>query len=197
MIDRRTLLVAAGAALAGSAAKAQNKAQNSAQNLAQGVSRITAYPFTFAALDGADIRLADHTGKPMLIVNTASQCGYTPQLTGLQKLHVRFRELFVLGVPSNDYGQEPGTGLAIAHEAKEQFGVTFPLTAPVALKGPNAHPFYKWAAAERPLERPHWNFHKYLIGQDGHVAAVFATEIEPEDAAVIAAIEKQMVSERS
>jgi glutathione peroxidase len=142
-IDRRGFLLAAAGTLAAPAAPAQE------------ASRITAYAFSFPALEGQDIRLADHGGKPLLVVNTASQCGYTPQLAGLQKLFTRFRDrgLLVLGVPSNDYDQEPGHGIEIAREANEKFGVTFPLTVPVALKGPKAHPFYKWAATERPWRR--------------------------------------------
>jgi glutathione peroxidase len=164
--------------------------------VAQTSNRVTAYVFTFTALEGPDIRLADHAGKPMLVVNTASQCGFTPQYAGLQQLHAQFadRGLFVLGVPSNEFNQEPGHGAEIAREAHAQFGVTFALTAPVPLRGANAHPFYKWAALERPLETPRWNFHKYLIGQDGHVAATFVSDIEPEDSRVIAAIERQLVS---
>ena len=162
--------------------------------LAQGpapMSRVTAYAFSFTRLDGGDIRLADFAGKPILVVNTASLCGYTPQYAGLQQLWARFHEsgLMIVGVPSNDFGgQEPGGASDIMQTANHQYGVTFPLAGKAVVKGPGAHPFYKWAAAERPLETPHWNFHKYLIGRDGHIAAVFPTETEPTDPKVIAAI---------
>jgi glutathione peroxidase len=155
------------------------------------MSRITAYAFSFPRLDGGDIRLADFAGKPILVVNTASLCGYTPQYAGLQELWTRFHErgLMIVGVPSNDFGgQEPGTAADIAETANHHYGVTFPLAGKAAVKGPGAHPFYKWAAAERPLETPRWNFHKYLIGRDGHIAAVFPTATEPTDPKVIAAI---------
>src|SRR5437763_10991247 len=141
-----------------------------------GVSR-TAYAFSFPALDGSGIRLADYAGKPILIVNTASLCGYTPQYTGLQELWTRFsaRGLTIVGVPSNDFGgQEPGSAEDIQKTAHNDYGVTFPIAAKAQVKGPAAHPFYRWAAAERPLETPRWNFHKYLIGRDGRIAAVFA-----------------------
>ena len=99
----------------------------------------------------------------------------------------------IVGVPSNDFGgQEPGGSEDIAKTAHGEYGVGFPLAAKVQLKGPNAHPFYRWAANERPLETPRWNFHKYLIGRDGHVAAVFPTAIEPMDARVINAIVKEL-----
>ncbi len=159
------------------------------------MSRVTAYAFTFAGLAGSDIRLADHAGKPMLIVNTASLCGYTPQLTGLQQLWTRFRDrgLVVVGVPSNDFGgQEPGDAQHISQTAEKEYGVNFPMAAKVNVRGPDQHPFYRWAAAERPLEMPRWNFHKYLIGRDGRIAAVFATAVEPMDARVANAVAKEL-----
>ena len=158
------------------------------------VTRLTAYAFSFAQPDGGEIRLADFSGKPILVVNTASRCGYTPQYAGLQELWTRFhdRGLMIVGVPSNDFGgQEPGTAADIKETANHRYGVRFPLAAKAVVKGPAAHPFYKWAAAERPLERPRWNFHKYLIGRDGRIAAVFSTQTEPTDAKVIAAIGRE------
>jgi glutathione peroxidase len=186
-VDRRTILALIAGGLAAPA-------------LAQGpkteapMSRLTAYAFSFARLDGGDIRLADFAGKPILVVNTASLCGYTPQYAGLQELWTRFhdRGLMIVGVPSNDFGgQEPGTAVDIKETAHHQYGVAFPLAAKAAVKGAAAHPFYKWAAAERPLETPHWNFHKYLIGRDGRIAAVFSTQTEPTDPKVIAAITRE------
>ena len=159
------------------------------------MNRITAYAFSFAGLDGGDIRLGDHAGKPILVVNTASLCGYTPQYAGLQELWTRLHErgLMIIGVPSNDFGgQEPGKAADIVKTANHDYGVTFPLTEKVAVKGPDAHPFYKWASLERPLDTPRWNFHKYLIGRTGHIAAVFATAVEPTDPRLVAAIEKEM-----
>lgn len=184
MIDRRQILALLGSALA-SPVYAQ----------APAMSRPTAYAFSFQGLDGRAIRLAEFSGKPILVVNTASQCGYTPQFAGLQELWTRYRGrgLLIVGVPSNDYGgQEPGGPAEIMHTAHDQYGVSFPLAAKVDVKGETAHPFYKWAALERPGEAPRWNFHKYLIGRNGHVAAAFATQIEPTDPKVIAAIEKEL-----
>jgi glutathione peroxidase len=159
------------------------------------MSRVTAYAFTFAGLKGDDIRLADYAGKPILIVNTASLCGYTPQYTGLQQLWSRFRDrgLLIVGVPSNDFGgQEPGGVTEISHTAEHEYGVSFPMAAKVDVRGANAHPFYRWAATERPVETPRWNFHKYLIGRDGRIAAVFATNVEPMDARVVNAVAKEL-----
>jgi len=163
-----------------------------------GMTRVTAYAFAFAGLNGGHIRLIDHAGKPILIINTASRCGFTPQYAGLQALWTRFRDrgLMVLGVPSNDFGgQEPGDAGEIVKTANETYGVTFPLAAKVEVRGANPHPFYRWASIERPFEVPGWNFHKYLIGRDGHIAATFATEVEPTDPRVIAAIVRELGSE--
>jgi glutathione peroxidase len=184
MLDRRCFLgVLAGGLVAPAFAQSP------------GQSRVTAYAFSFASLDGGTIRLADYAGKPILIVNTASLCGYTPQYAGLQQLWTRFsaRGLMIIGVPSNDFGgQEPGGVEDIHKTANAQYGVTFPIAAKAQVKGPNAHTFYRWAATERPLDTPRWNFHKYLVGRDGRIAAVFATEMEPADARVTGAIGREL-----
>jgi glutathione peroxidase len=188
MIDRRKALLLGAGALAGPGPRLAQ---------AQSMSRVTAYAFTFTALDGSAILLSSHAGHPILVVNTASLCGYTPQYAGLQTLWTRYRDqgLMVLGVPSNDFGgQEPGGIAEIGKTAHEEYRVTFPLTEKVAVKGKDAHPFYKWAAIERPLEAPRWNFHKYLIGRDGHLAAGFVSAVEPTDARVVAAVEKQLAA---
>ncbi len=159
------------------------------------MSPVTAYAFSFAGLEGDAIRLADYAGKPIIVVNTASLCGYTPQYAGLEELFTRFHErgLMMIGVPSNDFGgQEPGGAAEISQTANKEYGVTFPLAAKAEVKGPNAHPFYKWAATERPLDTPQWNFHKYLVGRDGHIAAVFPSAIEPMDAHVVDAVAREL-----
>ena len=187
--DRRNFLTLLAGSLA-SPALAQSPAPDSAA-----MNRITAYAFSFDALQGEPIRLSDFAGKPILVVNTASLCGYTPQYAGLEQLYLRFHErgLVMIGVPSNDFGgQEPGGVAEITETANHEYGVTFPLAAKADVVGPNAHPFYKWAASERPLETPKWNFHKYLVGRDGHIAAAFASAVEPTDARVIDAIGREL-----
>jgi glutathione peroxidase len=188
MIDRRTVLTAALAAIAVPASAGSVLAQAA-------ISRITAYAFSFPALTDGDIRLADYAGHPLLIVNTASLCGYTPQYGGLQELWTQFhdRGLMIVGVPSNDFGgQEPGGATEIAQTAQHQYGVTFPIAAKTSVKGPNAHPFYRWAAQARPNEVPRWNFHKYLIGRDGYIAEVFPETVEPSDTRVKTAIARAL-----
>jgi len=187
MIDRRQLLL--GAAVAG---LAPYRTQAATMN------RVTAYAFTFKGLYGGDILLSSYAGHPILVVNTASLCGYTPQYTGLQTLWTRYRGkgLIVLGVPSNDFGgQEPGGAAEIVKTAHDEYHVTFPLTEKVAVKGKDAHPFYRWAAVERPLDGPRWNFHKYLIGRDGRLRAAFTSAVEPNDPRLIAAIEQELAGE--
>jgi glutathione peroxidase len=159
------------------------------------MSRMTASAFSFAGIDGGAIQLAAFAGKPILVVNTASQCGFTPQYAGLQELWTRYhaRGLMIIAVPSNDFGgQEPGGASEIHETANHVYGITFPLTEKAIVKGASPHPFYKWAASERPLDVPRWNFHKYLIGRDGHIAAAFPSAVEPTDPRVVAAIEKQL-----
>ena len=185
MIDRRTVIAGALAtATAPLAARAEGQ-----------VSRITAYAFSFPALDSGDIRLAEYTGHPFLVVNTASQCGYTPQYAGLQQLWTEFggRGLTIIGVPSNDFGgQEPGGPKEIAATAQHEYAVTFPIAAKAVVVGAGAHPFYKWAAQTRPTDVPKWNFHKYLIGRDGYIADIFASAVEPTDTRVKTAIAKAL-----
>jgi len=183
MIDRRTMMTAALTAIAGIGSTRLASAQ-------AGMSRMTAYAFSFPALAGGDIKLAEYTGHPIL-VNTASLCGFTPQYAGLQELWTEFhgRGLMIVGVPSNDFGgQEPGGATEIAETAQHQYGVTFPIAAKAIVKGANAHPFYKWAAEARPKDVPRWNFHKYLIGRDGYIAEVFPESVEPSDTRVKTAI---------
>jgi glutathione peroxidase len=163
-----------------------------ARSQTAGLSRPTAYAFTFKSIDGKPIPLAEFAGKPILIVNVASQCGYTPQYAGLKGLQSRFGDkLAIVGVPSNDFNQEPGGTKEILATAHGEYGVAFPLTEKTTILGADAHPFYRWAALERPLDVPRWNFHKYLVGRDGRLAAAFATRIEPMDARVMEAIVKE------
>ena len=187
MLNRRTMLTAALAAITSPVAT---------RALGQGaMSKISAYAFSFPALSGDDIRLAAFTGRPLMIVNTASLCGYTPQYAGLQELWNEFRErgLTIIGVPSNDFGaQEPGGVTEISETAHHQYGATFPIAAKAVVIGPKAHPFYKWAAEARPKEVPRWNFHKYLIGRDGYIAEVFASAVEPTDTRVKTAVAKAL-----
>ncbi len=160
------------------------------------MSAVTAYRYSFEALGGGQIRLADFADKPVLVVNTASFCGFANQFGTLEKVWkaLSSRGLVVIGVPSNDFGgQEPG-GAAETRQIATQHGVTFPMAAKTVVSGPNAHPFYKWAASAKPRDVPQWNFHKYLVGVDGRLAAVFPTSVEPNAPAILSAIERELVA---
>lgn len=159
----------------------------------------TAHEFTLTGIDGKPMPLAQFRGRPVLVVNTASECGYTPQYEGLEELWQAYKDkgLVIVGVPSNDFGgQEPGTAAEIATFCKINYGVTFPLADKTVVKGQGAHPFYKWAEQQAgPEGAPKWNFHKYLIAADGTFAGWFSTQAKPTGPKITAAIKKALAAQ--
>jgi glutathione peroxidase len=153
-----------------------------------------AHRFEFAALDGGSLPLEAWRGHPVLVVNTASYCGYTPQYRDLEVLWQRYRDrgLVVLGVPSNDFGQqEPGTAAEIRGFCAATYGVDFPLAAKCRVVGGAAHPFYRWIAESLgEAGVPRWNFHKYLIGADGELVEAWPSRVAPLDPEIAGAIER-------
>jgi glutathione peroxidase len=134
-------------------------------------------------------------GQVLLVVNTASKCGLTPQYEGLEALHGKLSErgFAVIGFPSNDFlGQEPGTEEEIQEFCASTYGVRFPMFQKVTVKADNAVPFYHALAAQADGTYPAWNFHKYLIGRDGEVAASFGSRTPPDDPALVEAIEAEL-----
>jgi glutathione peroxidase len=159
----------------------------------------TAHDFSFRKLNGeGEIPLRDFAGKAILIVNVASQCGFTPQYRELQALWEAKQKsgLIVLGVPSNDFGnQEQGGEDEIAAFVDKTYHVTFPMTAKVEIVGADRHPFYEWIAKEMgPDALPRWNFHKFLIGKDGALEGSFSSKAAPLGAEIISAIEKALAA---
>ena len=151
-----------------------------------------AYDFEFHTIDGGPLPLETYRDKVVLVVNTASQCGLTPQYEGLERLYSDYRDqgLVVLGVPCNQFaGQEPGTEAEIKDFCETKFNIDFPLTAKADVKGETAHPFYKWAkdVLGEPAE-PVWNFHKILVGKDGKLIRAFGPRTEPLDDEVVGAV---------
>ncbi len=149
--------------------------------------------FTKRRLDGEQqVSLCDaYAGKVLLIVNTASKCGFTPQYEGLEALYRRYhdRGLEVLGFPSNDFGgQEPGSEAQIREFCRLTYGVQFPMFEKTRAAEAHADPLYR-ALAEQAGEYPRWNFHKYLIGRDGRVAGSFPSQVKPDDPRLVQAIE--------
>ncbi len=155
-----------------------------------------AHDYSFETIGGEPLPLETFRDRVVLVVNTASQCGLTPQYDGLEQLYSAYREkgLVVLGVPCNQFaGQEPGTEAEIQAFCETRFGVDFPLTAKVDVKGEGAHPFYKWAQAELGDPAvPAWNFHKILIGRDGAAIQAFGSRTDPLDSEVTDAIERAL-----
>ncbi|WP_049974356.1 glutathione peroxidase [Azospirillum sp. B4] len=146
--------------------------------------RLNAHSFSFASLkDDGLIRLAAFKGQPVLVVNTASACGYTSQYAELQTLwsRLRGRGLMVVAVPSNDFGaQEPGDPAQIARFCATTYGVDFPMAAKQTVVGPGAHPFFQWAAGcVGEAGWPRWNFQKYLVTPDGRLAEIWPSPVRP------------------
>ncbi|MFW2358236.1 glutathione peroxidase [Hydrogenophaga sp.] len=145
------------------------------------------HDFEALSIDGKPVSLAQFKGKPMLIVNTASACGFTPQFGGLEKLHKTYGErgLVVLGFPCNQFGsQDPGSNDEIASFCQLNFGVSFPMMEKINVNGADAHPLYQWLTAEAPgllgSKAIKWNFTKFLVGKDGRVIKRYAPQDAPE-----------------
>ena len=152
-----------------------------------------AHAFTFERIEGGALPMTEFAGRPVLVVNTASFCGFTPQYNGLQALYDRYRNrgLVVLGVPSDDFGgQEYDTAGQVKQFCEVNFAIDFPMTDITAVRGRDAHPFYRWARQTLGAARaPSWNFHKYLIGPDGAAVAAFDTRVRPDAPELVRAIE--------
>ncbi|MBM3602190.1 MAG: glutathione peroxidase [Alphaproteobacteria bacterium] len=155
-----------------------------------------AYVFSFAGLLGGEVKLDDYAGRPILVVNTASKCGFTSQYAGLEKLWNTYKDkgLVVIGIPSNDFGgQEPGDASEIKKFCDLTYGVTFPMTAKQVVKGADAHPFYQWAKASFGASAvPKWNFHKILIGVDGTVVDAWSSMTGPSSNDIKKAVEREL-----
>ena len=158
--------------------------------------KLTAHQHGFVSIDDSPLPLDTFAGKVLLVVNTASFCGFTSQYQGLQALWTAFKKkgLVVIGVPSNDFGwQEPGTNDEIKQFCQGAFGVTFPLTAKYKVKGANAHPFYQWARETYgDRHAPRWNFHKYLVGRDGRIVGAYASGISPKSERLLTAVKSAL-----
>ena len=139
--------------------------------------------------------LCQYSGKVLLIVNTASYCGFTPQYKGLEELHARYKDrgLVVLGFPSNDFAQEKGSNKDIADFCENTFGVKFPMFAKSAVRGNDVNPLFRQLAADSGRQ-PLWNFHKYLVGREGKVIANYTSMTNPSDRTLVGAIERQLAA---
>jgi len=183
-VSRRALMLGALCCFAQRAAAASNQRRTG----------MSGYDFTFTSIDGQPLPLAQYRGRPLLVANTASFCGFTPQYDDLEAVWRRYRPrgLVVIGVPSNDFGeQEPGSAQEIKQFCESRYAVDFPLTEKQEVIGPGAHPFFRWIAAELgEAGAPRWNFHKYLVAPDGGLAGAWPSAVRPTDRAVTDDIER-------
>ena len=152
-----------------------------------------AYDFEFKDLDGSALNLSNYKGKVLVVVNVASQCGFTKQYEDMQNVWEKYQKkgLIMIGIPSNDFGnQEPGGSKEIKNFCEAKFGITFPMTEKVSVKGPNAHPFYLWAKANYGNSAiPKWNFHKIIIDRNGKIHETFSSITNPSSKKFIKIIE--------
>ena len=152
-----------------------------------------AYDYEFISIDGDIIKLSDYKGKVIVVVNVASRCGYTPQYEGLQSLWSNYKDkdLIVLGVPTNNFRQEPGSNKEIKDFCESNFGITFPMTEKISVIGNNSHPFYKWAKEDYGIGAiPKWNFHKIIIGKEGKIVDTFSSITKPSSKKFLKIIEE-------
>ena len=152
-----------------------------------------AYDFKFNDLDGSSLNLSDYKGKIIIIVNVASQCGFTSQYEDMQNVWEKYQSkgIIMLGVPSNDFGnQEPGNSKDIKNFCEAKFGISFPMTEKVSVKGEEAHPFYVWARENHGKSAiPKWNFHKIIIDRSGKVSDTFSSITNPSSKKFLKVIE--------
>ena len=152
-----------------------------------------AFDFKFNDLNGASLNLSEYKGKVIVVINVASQCGFTNQYEDMQKIWEKYqaRGIVMLGVPSNDFGkQEPGSNEDIKNFCEAKFGISFPMTEKVSVKGADAHPFYIWAEKNHGKSAvPKWNFHKIIINKEGKIEKTFSSMTNPSSKKFIEVIE--------
>ena len=159
---------------------------------ANGLSSGSAYDHEFKGIDGNLIKLNDYKDKIIVVVNVASRCGYTPQYEDLQSLWDEYKNkgLVIVGVPTNNFRQEPGTNKEIKEFCETNFGITFPMTEKINVIGKNSHPFYEWARKDFGIGAiPKWNFHKIIIGKDGKIVETFSSITKPSSSKFLKIIE--------
>lgn len=159
---------------------------------------VNLYEYSFAALEGGSLSLERYRNQPIMIVNTASECGFTPQYASLQRMYLDYRQsgLVVLGIPCNDFGeQEPGTEEEISRLVREEYGVTFPMTAKYSIIGPRSHPLFRDMVEQLgPDILPRWNFHKYLFNRRGQLVEHWPSATQPDDPGLLHEVGRNLQS---
>lgn len=154
------------------------------------------YDFKVESIDGKKINFADYKGKKILIVNTASKCGYTPQYADLEKVYARYKDrMVIVGFPANDFGaQEPGSNSDIKSFCQKNYGVTFPMAAKITVKGDNKAPIYQWLTEKKyngfKDSDVKWNFQKYLINEKGELIGVYDSNVKPDNAEILSKLDR-------
>ena len=154
-----------------------------------------AFDFAFKDLDGSELKLSDFKNNVLIVPNVASMCGFTSQYEDLQIIWEKYQKkgLIVIGVPSNSFNQEPGSSKEIKNFCESKFGISFPMTQRVDVKGKNAHPFYTWANENYGKAAiPKWNFHKIIVSKDGKIFDTFSSMTNPNSKKFIKSIEKAL-----
>jgi glutathione peroxidase len=176
-----------------------NAQESTAPSPAQTKQAASIYEFEMDDIDGNPVKLADYRGKVLLVVNVASQCGYTPQYAGLQALYGKYRDrgLAVLGFPANNFGsQEPGTNEQIRQFCTTNYNATFPMFSKISVKGDDKHPLYRYLTGSEQGRQfgaeIKWNFNKFLIDRDGNIVGVYGSKTEPQSPEMIAQIESAL-----
>jgi len=178
-------LLVTAAAFISCMAQTNNVSMNNEVSMADAVIQKSIYDFKVESLDGGNIDFAKFKGKKILIVNTASECGYTTQYEGLEALYEKYKDrLVVIGFPANNFGgQEPGSNTEIKEFCKKNYGVTFPMAAKISVKGADAAPIYKWLCNKSEngvLDAEiKWNFNKFLLDENGKILAKFESKVTP------------------
>ena len=154
-----------------------------------------AYDFSFKSLSGKPIKLKDYKDHVLVIVNVASRCGYTPQYEDLQTLWENYKDkkVVVIGIPTNNFKQEPGNNAEIKDFCETNFGINFPMSEKIDVIGKNAHPFFKWAKENHGLSAiPKWNFHKIIVARNGKITETFSSFTKPSSKKFLSTIEKEI-----
>jgi glutathione peroxidase len=195
-MKKPALLVLVAAAVVAAACSQSTASNPPTMNPSAETAAGTVYDFTVKSIDGKDVKLSQYKGKKLLIVNTASECGYTPQYKELEELSKKHGDkVTVLGFPANNFGgQEPGSEKEIATFCEKNYGVTFPLFSKISVKGDDMAPLYKFLSDKSKngavSEAPTWNFCKYLVDENGHVVKFYPSKVTPLSAELVGDIMK-------
>jgi glutathione peroxidase len=187
------LVIGLATACSGGSNTTNTQTDTMTTDTAQAAQTTDFHAFKLSSLEGKEIDFSEYKGKKVLLVNTASECGYTPQYADLQKLHETHGDkVVILGFPANNFGgQEPGSEEEIAAFCQKNYGVTFQMMEKISVKGDDQHPLYQWLKKNSPNgDEPGWNFSKYLVDENGQVVGFYPSKVKPMGEEILSAIQK-------